>query len=331
MLREQKFRLDSRARRLRRTDAIRKMLRETRLHPDMFVMPVFVLEGEHRVEKIEGMPGISRYSADEAVEYASRLADAGVRSVMLFGVPDTKDELGAGAYARGGLIPRAVAALKQSQPDLVVMADVCLCEYTSHGHCGVVSNGMVENDSTLPLLARAAREYAKAGADVVAPSAMMDGQVLAIRRELEEAGLDDTIVMGYSAKHASTFYKPFRNAAGSAPSFGDRRSYQMQPENRREAMKEIALDVKEGADIVMVKPALAYLDVISEARRRFDLPLAAYSVSGEYSMVKAAAMNGWLDEKAAAMEVLTGIRRAGADLIITYFAEDAARWLKEGW
>lgn len=331
MLREQKFRLDSRARRLRRTDAIRKMLRETRLHPDMFVMPVFVLEGEHRVEKIEGMPGISRYSADEAVEYASRLADAGVRSVMLFGVPDTKDELGAGAYARGGLIPRAVAALKQSQPDLVVMADVCLCEYTSHGHCGVVSNGIVENDSTLPLLARAAREYAKAGADVVAPSAMMDGQVLAIRRELEEAGLDDTIVMGYSAKHASTFYKPFRNAAGSAPSFGDRRSYQMQPENRREAMKEIALDVKEGADIVMVKPALAYLDVISEARRRFDLPLAAYSVSGEYSMVKAAAMNGWLDEKAAAMEVLTGIRRAGADLIITYFAEDAARWLKEGW
>ncbi len=331
MFEQQKFRLDSRARRLRRTESIRNILRETRLHPDMFVMPVFVLEGEQRVEEIDGMPGLSRYSTDKAVEYATRLANAGVRSVMLFGVPESKDEQGSGAYARGGLIPRAVAALKKSQPDLVVMTDVCLCEYTTHGHCGVISGTQVDNDRTLPLLARAALEYARAGADVVAPSAMMDGQVLAIRRELEEAGLDDAIVMGYSAKHASTFYKPFRNAAGSAPAFGDRRSYQMQPENRREAMREIAQDVKEGADIIMVKPALAYLDVVSQARRMFDLPLAAYSVSGEYSMVKAAAINGWLDEKAAAMEILTGIRRAGADLIITYFAEDAARWLKEGW
>ncbi len=331
MFEQQKFRLDSRARRLRRTESIRKILRETRLHPDMFVMPIFVLEGEQRIEEIDGMPGLSRYSTDRAVEYASRLGDAGVRSVMLFGVPDTKDEQGSGAYARGGLIPRAVAALKKSQPDLVVMTDVCLCEYTTHGHCGVISGTQVDNDRTLPLLARAALEYARAGADIVAPSAMMDGQVLAIRRELEEAGLDDTIVMGYSAKHASTFYKPFRNAAGSAPAFGDRRGYQMQPENRREAMREIAQDIKEGADIIMVKPALAYLDVVSQARRTFDLPLAAYSVSGEYSMVKAASMNGWLDEKAAAMEILTGIRRAGADLIITYFAEDAARWLREGW
>ncbi len=331
VLEQQKFRLDSRARRLRRTEALRRMLRETRLHPDMFVMPVFVVEGERRVEEIEGMPGISRYSIDMVADYAARLADAGVRSVILFGVPDMKDELGTGSYVSGGLIPRGIAKLKESQPELVMIADVCLCEYTTHGHCGVISDGRVDNDRTLPLLARAALEYARAGADVVAPSAMMDGQVLAIRRALEDAGLDETIIMGYSAKHASTFYKPFRNAAGSAPAFGDRRSYQMQPENRREAMREIAQDVKEGADIVMVKPALAYLDVISEARRKFDLPLAAYSVSGEYSMVKAAAVNGWLDEKAAAMELLTGIRRAGADIIITYFAEAAAGWIREGW
>ncbi len=331
MLEQQKVRLDSRLRRLRRTESIRRMLRETRLHPDMFVMPVFVLEGHGRLEEIEGMPGMHRYSIDEAVKHASRIADAGVRGVMLFGVPDTKDERGTGAYARGGLIPRAIAAVKRSNPELVVMADVCLCEYTSHGHCGVVSAGSVDNDATLPLLGKAAVEYARAGADVVAPSAMMDGQVLEIRTELDDAGLVDATVMGYSAKHASTFYKPFRNAAGSAPAFGDRRTYQMQPENRREAMREIARDVKEGADIVMVKPALAYLDVISEARRRFDLPLAAYSVSGEYSMIKAAAGSGWLDEKTAAMEVLTGIRRAGADIIITYFAEQAARWLEEGW
>jgi porphobilinogen synthase len=331
LLEQQKSRLNQRARRLRRTEPIRKMLSETRLHPDMLVMPVFVLEGERRAEEVDGMPGVSRYSIDMAAEHVARLADLGIRGVMLFGVPESKDEAGSGAYTRGGLIPRALAALKQRQPDMVVMADVCLCEYTSHGHCGIVSNGRVDNDKTLPLLTRAALEYARAGADVVAPSAMMDGQVLSIRNGLDEAGLDDTIVMGYSAKHASTFYKPFRNAAGSAPAFGDRRSYQMQPGNRREAMKEIAQDIKEGADMVMVKPALAYLDVISEARNRFDLPLAAYSVSGEYSMVKAAAMNGWLDERAAAMEILTAVRRAGADVIITYFAADAARWLKEGW
>ncbi|HKT21823.1 MAG TPA: porphobilinogen synthase [Nitrososphaerales archaeon] len=331
MLEEQRFRLKERARRLRRTESIRRMLRETRLHQDMLVVPVFVREGRHRIEEIEGMPGVSRYSIDELPPYLERLTGAGIRSVLLFGVPDAKDEAGTGAYARDGLVPRAVAAIKASFPELVVMADVCMCEYTSHGHCGVLTGKEVDNDRTLPLLARAAVEYARSGADVVAPSAMMDGQVLAIRNALEESGMEDTIVMGYSAKHASAFYKPFRSAAGSSPSFGDRRSYQMQPGNKREAMREIRQDIEEGADMVMVKPALSYLDVISEARRRFDVPIAAYNVSGEYSMLKAASLNGWLDEKLAVEEVLTGIRRAGADLIITYFAEQAARWMGEGW
>ncbi len=331
MLEVQKARLERRERRLRRTESLRRMFRETRLHQDMLVAPIFVVEGKSRVEVIDGMPGVLRYSTDELTGYLERLLGVGVRSVLLFGVPDSKDELGTGAYSRTGLIPRVVSSIKHTFPELVVMADVCLCEYTSHGHCGVLAGREVDNDRTLPLLARAAVEYARAGADVVAPSAMMDGQVLAIRRGLEEAGMDETIVMGYSAKHASSFYKPFRNAAGSAPAFGDRRSYQMQPGNRREAMREIGEDIKEGADFVMVKPALAYLDVIAEARRRFDVPLAAYNVSGEYSMLKAASLNGWLDEKSAVFEVLTGIRRAGADLIITYFAEDVARWLKEGW
>ena len=331
MLEAQRFRIENRARRLRRTESIRRMLRETRLHQDMLVAPVFVIEGEHRVEEIEGMPGASRRSVDELPDYLERLTGAGIRGVLLFGVPDSKDEAGTGAYARDGIIPKTLRAIKPSFPELVAMADVCMCEYTSHGHCGVLAGMEVDNDRTLPLLARAAVEYAGAGADVVAPSAMMDGQVLAIRKALEDSGRDDTIVMGYSAKHASAFYKPFRSAAGSVPSFGDRRSYQMQPGNRREAMREIRLDIEEGADMVMVKPALAYLDVISEARRKFDVPLAAYNVSGEYSMLKAAALNGWLDEKVAVQEVLTGIRRAGADLIITYFAEEAARWIEEGW
>jgi porphobilinogen synthase len=331
MIEQQKFRLDSRARRLRKTEGIRRVLRETRLHPDMLVAPVFVVEGRGRVEDVQGMPGVARYSTDQAVSYAGRLRRAGVGSVLLFGAVDSKDEEGSGAYARGGLIPRTIEALRRSHPGLVVMADVCLCEYTSHGHCGVISAGVVDNDATLPLLAKAAVEYARAGADVVAPSAMMDGQVLAVRRGLEQAGFDDTIVMGYSAKHASAFYRPFRNAVGSTPAFGDRAAYQMEPGNGREAMRELKQDIEEGADIVMVKPALAYLDVISAARERFDVPLAAYDVSGEYSMVKAAAQNGWLDEKAAVYEILTGIRRAGADIIITYFAEQAALWLKEGW
>lgn len=327
---EQRVRVGPRPRRLRQTSGLRRLTSETRLNPDMFVMPVFISEGEGRTEEIDGMPGIHRYSLDRAVEHGRELLSAGVKAVMLFGVPDIKDESGSGAYSRLGVIPRSVAALKKELPGLTVMADVCLCEYTTHGHCGVLSGDRIDNDRTLPLLARAAVEYARAGADVVAPSAMMDGQVKAIREALESSDLDDTVVMGYSAKHASAFYKPFRNAAGSAPAFGDRRSYQMQPGNGREAMREVELDIQEGADIVMVKPALAYLDVISEARRRFDAPVAAYSVSGEYSMVKAAAMNGWLDEKSAALEILTGIRRAGADIIITYFAKQAATWLAEG-
>ncbi len=331
MLEEQRFRIESRARRLRKTETIRRMLRETRLHKDMLIVPIFVTEGSHKVEEIDGMPGVSRYSIDELPRYLERLTDLGLRSTLLFGVPDRKDEAGTGAYASDGVVPKALAAVKPSFPEIVMMADVCMCEYTSHGHCGILSGQEVDNDKTLPLLARAAVEYARTGADVVAPSAMMDGQVLVIRKALEEAGMGDTIVMGYSAKHASAFYKPFRNAAGSVPSFGDRSSYQMQPGNRREAMREIREDIEEGADIVMVKPALAYLDVISEARRKFDVPVAAYNVSGEYSMLKAASLNGWLEEKLAVQEVLTGIRRAGADLIITYFAEQAAMWIGEGW
>ena len=249
--------------------------------------------------------------------------------MLLFGIPSTKDEMGTQAYSQSGVVPKAIREVKKRFPDLVVMADVCLCEYTSHGHCGVVQNGTVDNDRTLPLLARAAAEYAKAGADVVAPSAMMDEQVASIRSALNNSGHADTLVMGYSAKYASSFYGPFREAAGSAPSFGDRRTYQMDGANSREAMREIQADIREGADIVMVKPALAYLDVLSRARSRFDLPLAAYNVSGEYSMVRAAAAKGWVDEKRAALEILTSIRRAGADLIITYFAEQAANWLRE--
>ena len=258
-----------------------------------------------------------------------RLAEARIPAVLLFGTPESKDESGSGAYAGNGVVPRAIAEIKKAAPDVLVAADVCLCEYTSHGHCGVLKDGQVDNDRTLPLLAKAAVEYARAGADMVAPSAMMDFQVSEIRSALEEARLSETLVMGYSAKFASSFYGPFREAAGSTPSFGDRRAYQMGYPNSRQAMREIEGDVREGADIVMVKPALSYLDVIAKARSRFDLPIAAYNVSGEYSAIKAAAMNGWVDERAMVMEVLTSIRRAGANMIITYFAEAAAGWLRE--
>lgn len=328
---EEKTTLDSRPRRLRSSEHLRALVRETSLDPSKFVAPIFVIEGSGIVEPIESMPGVNRYAVDKLPDYVARLQDVGVNSVLLFGVTSSKDEVGSQAYSPSGVISRAIAEVKRLFPDEVVMADVCLCEYTNHGHCGVLSGETVDNDRTLPLLARAAVEYAKAGADIVAPSAMMDGQVRAIRTALDSGGLENTAIMGYSAKYASSFYGPFREATGSTPSFGDRRSYQMDPPNSREAMKELSEDAKEGADIVMVKPALAYLDVISEARRKFDLPLAAFSVSGEYSMVKVAAVNGWLDEKAAAMELLTGIRRAGADIIITYFAEDAARWIRKGW
>jgi len=331
MLEEQSFKLQSRLRKSRRTDSLRRIFRETRIHPDNLMAPIFVIDRSDSVEPVQSMPGVDRYSVDRLPEYVSRLRSAGIRSVLLFGVPASKDEAGTGAYSNSGVIPRAVRQLRDNFEDLVIAADVCLCEYTSHGHCGVLATGEVDNDGTLPLLAKAALQYATAGADIVAPSAMMDGQVHAIREALDHSGLNSTIVMGYSAKYASAFYGPFRFAAESKPAFGDRRAYQMDVANSREAMREIEGDVKEGADVIMVKPALAYLDVISKARARFDMPLAAYNVSGEYSMIKAASMNGWLDEKSTVYEVLTSIKRAGADLIITYFAEQGAKWAREGW
>jgi porphobilinogen synthase len=323
-------RTDERLRRLRRTETIREMLRETRVNVSNLMAPVFVRDGERVVEPVEAMPGVNRYSVDTVSDYVGGLVEEGVRSVLLFGIPDSKDEVGSEAYSRDGVVPRAIRELKSHFSSLVVAADVCLCEYTSHGHCGVLADGDVSNEETLPLLAEAALQYAAAGADIVCPSAMMDGQVLAIRKALDSSSYEERLVMGYSAKYASSFYGPFREAAKSAPSFGDRREYQMDPANSREAMREIDSDVKEGADIIMVKPALAYLDVIGKARARYDLPLAAYSVSGEYSMIKAASANGWLDEKRAALEVATSIKRAGADVIITYFAEQLAVWLREG-
>lgn len=308
---------------------MRRLLAETELRPSRLVAPIFVRHGTNVVEPIEAMPGVNRYSVDRLGGYVTRLWDAGVRAVLLFGLPESKDELGTEAYSSEGIVPQAIAEIKRSVSPMLVAADVCLCEYTSHGHCGVIRNGTVDNDETLPLLGRAAVEYAKAGADIVAPSAMMDRQVAALREALTDSGYHETLVMGYSAKYASSFYGPFREAAGSTPAFGDRRAYQMNPANSREALREIEQDVKEGADVIMVKPALAYLDVISKARSRFDLPLAAYNVSGEYSMIRAAGRNGWIDEKSVALEVLTAIRRAGADMIITYFAEEAANWIRE--
>jgi len=319
----------TRLRRLRRSESIRRLVNETDLHPSKLIAPVFVRHGEKVVEPIESMPGVNRYSVDEVGSYVGRLWDAGIRGVLLFGIPGSKDEMGSQAYSSDGVVPRATAEIKANIPSVLVVADVCLCEYTSHGHCGVVKEGQVDNDATVPLLAKAAVEYARAGAEVVAPSAMMDHQVAAIRTALDDSGHRETVVMGYSAKFASSFYGPFREAAGSTPAFGDRRAYQMSGANSREALREIQGDVDEGADIIMVKPALPYLDIITKARSRFNLPIAAYSVSGEYSMIKAASINGWLNERSAAMEALTSIRRAGADIIITYFAEQAANWLKE--
>lgn len=316
-------------RRLRRTQPIRELVRETRIHASNLVAPIFVKDGTRLVEPIDSMPGVNRYSVDKLRQYVGRVSSSGVRSVLLFGIPRQKDELGSSGYSSDGVVPRAIREIKSHHPDMVVIADVCLCEYTSHGHCGVIRNGTVDNDETLPLLARAAVAYARSGADIVAPSAMMDGQVRSIRAALESADLDETAIMSYSAKYSSSFYGPFREAAGSKPAFGDRKSYQMDPPNSSEAMREIANDIKEGADIVMVKPALAYLDIVSKARARFDVPIAAYNVSGEYSMVKAAGANGWLDEMAVAEEVLTAIKRAGASIIITYFAEQMANRLKE--
>jgi porphobilinogen synthase len=319
-----------RPRRLREKRLLRRMVRETALRPDDFVYPLFVTHGRGVREPIEAMPGQFRVSIDELVKEAKDAAGMGIPAILLFGVPAEKDARASEAYAEDGIIQQAVRAVKERVPDLLVVTDVCLCEYTSHGHCGVVEQGIVRNDPTLELLARTAVSHAEAGADLVAPSDMMDGRVGAIREALDEAGCTDTPIMAYSAKYASVFYGPFREAAGSAPQFGDRRGYQMDPANGVEAMREIALDIDEGADIVMVKPALPYLDVIARAKSDFGVPLAAYSVSGEYAMIKAAGQLGWLDEKRAMMEALTSIRRAGADIIITYFAKDAARVLEHG-
>ena len=321
----------ARLRRLRASEPLRALVRETRLSPESFVYPLFVTHGEGVRREIESMPGQYHLSLDRLPAEAEELRSLGIPAVLLFGLPAAKDDAGSEAYDDDGIVQRAVTTLKQAAPGLAVITDVCLCEYTSHGHCGVVTpEGEVDNDATLPLLARTAVSHARAGADIVAPSDMMDGRVAAIRGALDEAGLASTPIMSYAAKQASAFYGPFRVAAGSAPRFPDHRgAYQMDPANAREAMREIEADIAEGADIVMVKPALPNLDLIARARERFDLPLAAYNVSGEYAMVKAAAAAGYLDERLAVLEVLSAIRRAGADIIITYHAKEAARWLRE--
>jgi len=316
-----------RFRRLRRSEGLRSLVRETRLSPQDFVYPLFVVHGQGVRQEIESMPGQYHLSLDQLPAEAEELRALGIPAVLLFGLPAAKDDLGSEAYDPDGIVQRAVRALKQADPRLVVITDVCLCEYTSHGHCGVVVEGEVDNDRTLPLLARTALSHAQAGADIVAPSDMMDGRVATIRCALDEAAFGHIPIMAYAAKQASAFYGPFRVAAESAPRFGDRRGYQMDPANAREALREIEADIEEGADIVMVKPALPNLDIIGRARQRFDLPLAAYNVSGEYAMVKAAAAAGWLDERLVTLEVLTAIKRAGADIIITYHAKEATRWL----
>ncbi len=317
----------ARFRRLRRSEGLRALVRETRLSPRDFVYPLFVAHGQGVCREIESMPGQYHLSLDQLPAEAEELRALGIAAILLFGLPASKDEAGAEAYDPDGIVQQAVRELKRVAPGLVVITDVCLCEYTSHGHCGIVVEGEVDNDRTLPLLARTAVSHAQAGADIVAPSDMMDGRVAAIRGALDEAGFGQTPIMAYAAKQASAFYGPFRVAAESAPQFGDRRGYQMDAANAREALREIEADIEEGADIVMVKPALPNLDIIARARQRFELPLAAYNVSGEYAMVKAAAAAGYLDERLVTLEVLTAIKRAGADIIITYHAKEAARWL----
>ncbi|HEX2127756.1 MAG TPA: porphobilinogen synthase, partial [Solirubrobacterales bacterium] len=310
----------TRMRRLRRTSALRDLVRETDLSPRHLVQPLFVVTGEGVREPVESMPGIDRFSISELVAEATEIQAAGVQAVILFGIPAQKDELGSGAYDDEGVVQMAVRALKEAHPDLTVITDVCLCEYTSHGHCGFVRDGEVDNDISVELLAKTAISHAEAGADVVAPSDMMDGRIGAIRHQLDEEGFPDTPIIAYSAKYASAYYGPFREAAESTPEFGDRRGYQMDPANALEAVREARLDLDEGADVVMVKPALPYLDVIRRIKDDTDAPVGAYHVSGEYSMLKAAGQNGWIDERAAALEALTAIRRAGADLIFTYYA-----------
>jgi porphobilinogen synthase len=319
-----------RMRRTRQNEQFRSLIRETHLNVEQLIYPLFIAEDLAEPRPIAAMPGIVQWPLKHLGREMERIAGLGIPAVLLFGIPTEKDEVGSQAYAEQGIIQQAIRRIKAETPGVLVITDVCLCEYTSHGHCGVIHNGSVQNDESLKLLAEMALSHVEAGADMVAPSDMMDGRVGAIRHILDEHGFSATPIMAYSAKYASGFYGPFREAAGSAPQFGDRRSYQMDPANAREALREIDLDIAEGADIVMVKPALAYLDVIRRVRDHCDLPLAAYNVSGEYSMIKAAAHNGWIDEQRIVMEVLTGIRRAGADMIITYFAPDVAEWLQEG-
>jgi porphobilinogen synthase len=314
-------------RRLRRTEALRDLVRESELGPGHLVQPLFVVAGSEVREEVASMPGIERYSISELVNEAGEVAAAGIKAVLLFGVPAIKDEQGSGAYDSEGVVQMAIRAIKEAHPDLTVITDVCLCEYTDHGHCGFVRDGEVDNDITVELLAKTAISQAEAGADAVAPSAMVDGQVASIRHQLDEEGHPNVAILAYSAKYASAFYGPFREAAESTPEFGDRRGYQMDPANAAEAVREAKLDLEEGADMVMVKPAVPYLDVLRRVKTETDAPLAAYHVSGEYSMLKAAAQNGWIDERAAVLETLTGIRRAGADVIVTYYAKEVAAWL----
>lgn len=318
-----------RSRRLRKNETIRRMVRETLLSPDDFIYPLFVTHGKGVKKEISAMPGCFQESVDKVVKTAKEVYALGIPSVILFGIPEHKDETGSGAFDDKGVVQKAIRAIKDAVPGLYVITDVCMCEYTSHGHCGVIEDGDVANDPTLALLAREALSHVRAGADMVAPSDMMDGRVETIRLALDEGGFPEVPIMSYAAKYASAFYGPFREAAESAPQFGDRRSYQMDPANRIEALKEVSLDVEEGADIVMVKPALSYLDIISDVKDNFDVPVAAYNVSGEYSLVKAAGRLGWIDEERMMMEILTSIKRAGADLILTYFAKDAAKILNK--
>jgi porphobilinogen synthase len=318
-----------RPRRLRANNVIRNMVRETNLSPDDLIYPLFVTFGKGVKKKISSMPGCFQMSVDEIVKEAQKVFKLGIPAIILFGIPEHKDERGSEAYSPKGVVQKAIRAIKNKVPDLIVITDVCMCEYMSHGHCGVIKKGKILNDPTLELLSREALSHVKAGADIVAPSDMMDGRVAAIRETLDVNGFEDIPIISYAAKYASAFYGPFREAAESTPSFGDRRSYQMDPANRREAMKEVALDIEEGADIVMVKPAMSYMDIISDVKENFDLPVAAYNVSGEYSMVKAAAAKGWIDETKIVMELLTSFKRAGADMILTYHAKDAAKELNK--
>jgi porphobilinogen synthase len=318
-----------RPRRLRRNEALRSLVRETRLTIANLIYPMFVCPGTKVRQEVSSMPGVYQHSVDQIVEEAREVESLGIPGIILFGLPETKDPRGVSSLHAQGVVQRAIEAIRKAKLKLLVITDVCLCEYTDHGHCGVIENGEVANDATLEILAQQALSHARAGADIVAPSDMMDGRVAAIRKRLDEHELENIAILSYAAKYCSGFYGPFREAAQSAPQFGDRRSYQMDPANAREALKEVKTDLEEGADMVMVKPALAYLDVIRRVRDQFDVPVAAYNVSGEYSMVKAAAQNGWVDEKRVVQEILTGIQRAGADILLTYHAKDVARWLKQ--